>query len=72
LSGQAQSNNSKTDQKENNMTQATQPSSGPVAPRTETFTYTYAIVRESIAKLTYDNDKTDRPQRDHCTSGKRL
>ena len=53
------------------MTQATQPSSGPVAPRTETFTYTYAIVRESIAKLTYDNDKTDIPQRDHCTSGNR-
>ena len=44
------------------MTQATQPSSGPAAPRTETFTYTYAMVRESIAKLTYDNDKLTYPK----------
>jgi hypothetical protein len=64
LSGHAQSNNSKTDQKENNMTQATQPSSGPVAPRTETFTYTYAIVRESIAKLTYHKEITALPVKD--------
>jgi hypothetical protein len=42
-----------------------------LVPRTEAFTYTYAIVRESIAKLTYDDDKTNIPQGDHCTSGNR-